>query len=128
MISSGPKPREGFALWMIKMVTAVLIIFLLAVHFVMNHLAGSEGLMTYADVVRYYKIPFVPFMEAIFLIAVVTHAFVGLRSILLDLNPGEKTLRWIDRSLVLVASILILYGGTLLVIVASKPIVGGSIP
>jgi succinate dehydrogenase hydrophobic anchor subunit len=120
----GPKPREGYVLWLIKMLTAVLILILLGVHLIINHLIGAEGLLSYADIIRMYKLPFIPIMEAIFLITVVTHAFIGLRSILLDLNFNARVQKWIDRVLVVAGAFLILYGAAVLVIVASKPLPG----
>ena len=87
---SVPKPREGAWLWLYKIVAGLFIVVLLGVHFIVNHLVAPEGLLSYNDVVRYYTNPIVPVMEIAFLIFVISHALVGLRSILLDLNPSDK--------------------------------------
>ena len=91
-----PKRREGAFLWLFKIVAGLLIVVLLGVHFVVNHLVAPEGLLSYADVVRYYDNPIVPIMEIIFLVLVIAHALVGLRSILLDLHPSDRVLRAVD--------------------------------
>jgi succinate dehydrogenase / fumarate reductase membrane anchor subunit len=93
---SVPKPREGTWLWLFKIAAGLMIVVLLLVHFVVNHLVAPGGLLTYADVVRYYSIPLIPAMEIVFLVFVVSHALVGLRSILLDLNPSDGLLRAAD--------------------------------
>jgi len=91
-----PKPRESTWLWLFKITAGLLIVILLGVHFVVNHLVAPTGLLTYADIVRYYSVPFAPIMEIVFLVVVIAHALVGLRSILLDLNPSDRVLRASD--------------------------------
>lgn len=117
---SAPKSREGAWLWLYKIVAGVMIVILLAVHFVVNHLVAPTGLLTYEDVLRYYQVPIVPIMEVIFLIFVVSHALIGLRSILLDLNPSTAFLRWVDRIFILVGAGFIAYGIWLVVVVVQK--------
>ncbi len=102
--------REGTSLWLFKIVAGLLIVFLLGVHFVVNHLVAPGGLLTYADVVRYYANPAVRIMEITFLVFVVSHALVGLRGILLDLNPSARILRIIDIALTVVGIVAIVYG------------------
>lgn len=85
--------REGAGLWLFKIIAGLLIVVLLGVHFLVNHLLAPEGLLSYAEIVRYYTNPIVPIMEVAFLVVVIAHALVGLRSILLDLNPSERVLR-----------------------------------
>jgi succinate dehydrogenase hydrophobic anchor subunit len=115
-----PKKREGTWLWLYKIVTGLFIIIFLGVHFVVNHLVAPTGLLTYDDVIRYYQVPIVPVMEIAFLILVVSHALVGLRSILLDLNPSDLVLKGVDTLFVLVGSGSIAYGIWLVVTVAQK--------
>lgn len=97
--STNPNPpniREGVWLWLYKIVAGALILVLLGVHFAVNHLLAPTGLLNYADVVRYYTHPIVPLMEILFLVVVLSHALVGLRSILLDLHPSALLLRAAD--------------------------------
>ncbi len=71
-----------------------MLVLVLILHFTVNHLLGSmpSGLMTYADIVRYYQNPIIPSIEILFLVTVVTHCLLGLRSILLDMNPSRQVL------------------------------------
>lgn len=117
---SVPKTREGAWLWLYKIVAGLLIVILLGVHFVVNHLVAPTGLLTYDDVIRYYKVPIVPIMEIAFLAFVVSHALVGMRSIILDLNPSDRILKIVDIFFWLVGSGFILYGIWLAVVIAQK--------
>jgi succinate dehydrogenase hydrophobic anchor subunit len=117
---SVPKTREGAWLWMYKIFAGLLIVILLGVHFVINHLVAPTGLLTYADVIRYYRTPIVPIMEIAFLTFVVSHALVGLRSILLDLNPSDLLLKIVDVLFWLIGSGFIVYGIWLVVVIAQK--------
>lgn len=107
---SVPKPREGTWLWLFKIVAGLMIVILLGIHFVVNHLVAPTGLLTYADVVRYYTVPFVPVMEILFLVFVIAHALVGLRGILLDLNPSDAVLRAADILFILIGAGFSIYG------------------
>lgn len=117
---STPKPRERTGLWLYKIITGILIVVLLGVHFAVNHLLAPEGLLTYQEVVRYYTHPIVPIMEIIFLILVVSHALIGLRSILLDLNPSEQLLSILDKVFILVGAASIAYGIWLTLIIVQR--------
>ncbi|MBE0699264.1 MAG: hypothetical protein IH586_20265, partial [Anaerolineaceae bacterium] len=111
-----PKTREGTWLWLYKIFAGLLIVVLLGVHFVINHLVAPTGLLTYDDVIRYYQMPIIPIMEIGFLVFVISHALVGLRSILLDLNPSDRILKIIDIFFWLIGSGFILYGIWLVVV------------
>ena len=91
--SSGPKSGEGVWLWLTKIITGFFIIFILIIHFVVNHLVAPGGLLTWADVVKYYQNPIIPIMEIGFLAFVVSHSLIGLRSIILDLKPPRSLLK-----------------------------------
>jgi len=119
-IRSAPKSREGAWLWFFKIAAGVFIVILLAVHFIINHLVAPNGLLSYDDVLRYYQVPVVPVMEVIFLVFVVAHALVGLRSIVLDLNPSTIILRWLDRLFMLAGAGFIAYGIWLVVVIVQK--------
>ncbi|HEX9028379.1 MAG TPA: hypothetical protein VF823_04320 [Anaerolineales bacterium] len=106
----GPRSGENGLLWLIKIVTGFFIIFLIGIHFVVNHLIGVTGLLTYADVVRYYSNPIIPLMEIVFLIFVVSHSLIGLRSILLDLRPSAGVLQAIDWLFTAIGVVAVVYG------------------
>ncbi len=116
---STPKLSEGFWLWLIKLATGVLIVILLLIHFIVNHTA-SQGLLTYADVIAYYSNPGIVVMEIAFLAAVVSHGLIGLRGIILDLNPPAKLMNTIDWVMVIVGIGAVVYGISLAMVIASR--------
>jgi succinate dehydrogenase hydrophobic anchor subunit len=111
-------PREDFLIWGIKIFAGLFIIILLGIHFVINHLVAPEGLLTYTDILAYYQIPIVPIMEIGFLIFVVVHALLGLRSILLDLHLPVKLANLFDAAFFVTGIIMITYGAWLVIKVA----------
>jgi succinate dehydrogenase / fumarate reductase membrane anchor subunit len=122
MIAEGSKPklREGTWLWLLKIAGGLLIVIVLGIHFVINHLVAPGGLLSYQDVINYYKVPIVPIMETIFLLLVVSHSLIGLRSIILDLNPSDRLLKWIDGVLILAGLGASSYGVWLVFFLAAK--------
>ena len=107
---SHPKPREGAFLWSLKLIGGLLIVLLLGLHFVVNHLIAPDGLLNYDEVLAYYQNPIIPIIEIAFLIFVVIHALLGMRSIILDLNPTPRFLSIIDRVFILAGFGAIIYG------------------
>ena len=113
-------PREHAWLWLAKMLTGVLIFALLGVHLVVNHLVAVGGLLSYSDVLAYFAHPAIPIMEGVFLVFVVVHALLGVRSIILDLEPSTPAMRWLDGVLVLLGAAAIAYGLWLLQLLAGR--------
>lgn len=111
--------REKTWLWLYKIIAGVLIVFLLGLHFVINHLVAPEGLLSWSDVVAYYQNPIIPIIEIIFLIVVVSHSLIGLRSIILDLNPSAAILRGVDILFMVVGVVSIAYGIWLVTVIIS---------
>lgn len=116
---SMPKSGENSWLWLVKIITGPLLILLITIHFIVNHFIGQNGLLTYADVIAYYKNPLIPVMEICFLAAVVTHSLSGLRGIFLDLKPSRSLLKAVDWILVSVGILAVSYGTWLALIIAS---------
>jgi len=108
---SRPKAGEGYLLWFIKIVSGLLILIILLIHFLVNHYLAPQGLLSHAEVVAYYRnYPIVPIMEGCFLVFVVVHSLIGTRSIILDLNPKQGIMRVIDALLVIIGAGAIVYG------------------
>jgi succinate dehydrogenase hydrophobic anchor subunit len=107
---------------MIKAFTGPLLVLVLALHLTVNHYLGStaSGLMTYDDVVRYFQNPIIPAIEILFLITVITHCLIGLRGILLDLNPSRSLLNTLTWVLVVFGAATVVYGIWLALAIASK--------
>jgi succinate dehydrogenase hydrophobic anchor subunit len=110
------KPEENsmnasFTLrWLVQAGLGIMLVLLLAIHLIVNHWAAPQGLLTYADVVRYYDTPGIAWMEAVFLMVVTAHCMLGLHSILLDLNWSARVTRVATRILTFVGLTTILYG------------------
>lgn len=118
--SSRPKHNEGVGLWLLKIIAGLLVIVLLGIHFVINHAVAPGGLLTYEDVIQYYNVPIVPIMEITFLVVVVSHALLGLRSILLDLSLSIRLQRRIDILFVMLGTLAIVYGAWLVIVLANR--------
>lgn len=117
---SAPKSGENVWLWLIKIVSGVLIVVILGIHFAVNHFIGQSGLLTWSDVVAYYSHPIVPLMEMAFIILVVPHSLIGLRGILLDLRPSRGVLTVINWLFSVVGIVAVVYGIWLIQVLASQ--------
>ena len=113
--ASGPRPGENTWIWLIKIVTGPLLVIVLGLHLTVNHYMGStaSGLMTHDDVIRYFQNPMIPAIEILFLITVVTHSLLGLRGIVLDMNPSRTALRIVTWLLFLLGVSSVVYGSWL---------------
>lgn len=111
---------ENTWLWLLKILTGIFLVVLLGIHLVVNHFVSENGLLTYADVVAYYQNPIIPIMEICFLAAVVAHSLIGLRGIILDLNPSRSLLKIIDVVLVLGGVSVVIYGIWLVTVIVSR--------
>ena len=112
--------REKSKLWFVKVLAGLLIIFFMTLHMIVNHLIAPEGLLSYQDVLNYYQNPIIPIIEILFLITVITHCLLGLRSIILDLNPAAGLMRKLDVSLLLLGLLSAIYGILLVIIITSR--------
>lgn len=119
---SAPRPGETSWIWLVKIITGPLLILVLILHMIVNHFVGSlpTGLMTYNDIVRYYQNPIIPAIEILFLITVVTHSLIGLRGIILDMNPSRPVLNVVTWLLSLLGVFAVGYGIWLVLTIASK--------
>jgi succinate dehydrogenase hydrophobic anchor subunit len=112
--------REKSRLWFVKVLAGLLIIFFMTLHMIVNHLVAPEGLLSYQDVLDYYQNPIIPIIEILFLITVITHCLLGLRSIILDLNPAAGLMKKLDVGLLLLGLISAIYGILLVIIITSR--------
>ena len=96
--------------WFAQATLGIALVLLLAIHLIANHWVAPQGLLTYADIVRYYDVTGIAWMEVVFLIVVTVHCALGIHSMLLDLNFGPRLTGAMTALLVLVAGIAITYG------------------
>jgi succinate dehydrogenase hydrophobic anchor subunit len=111
---------ESALSWIIKIIGGGIVVFLLGLHFVVNHLVAPGGLLNYADILNYYAHPIIPVIEGLFLFFVILHALLGVRSIILDLDPSPRLIPIINWGLFVMGSGAFTYGVWLLVVVALK--------
>ena len=114
------KSRENAWLWLVKIVLGLFIIFVLGIHYFVNHIAAPGGLLTYNDVLQYYANPIIPVMEFLFLVFAVFHSLIGIRSILLDLNLSMGVQNVLDKIIIVGGATAIVYGTWLLVVLTGK--------
>jgi succinate dehydrogenase / fumarate reductase membrane anchor subunit len=119
---SGRRPGENTWLWLIKIATGPLLVLVIGLHFAVNHYMGSmsSGLMTYDDIIAYYQNPIIPIIEIVFLATVVTHSLIGLRGIILDLNPSRSVLKIVTWLMVILGVVSVGYGIWLVFAIASQ--------
>jgi len=119
---SGRRPGENTWLWLIKIATGPLLVLVIGLHFAVNHYMGSmsSGLMTYDDIIAYYQNPIIPIIEIVFLATVVTHCLIGLRGIILDMNPSRKVLHIVTWLMVILGVFSVGYGVWLAFAIASQ--------
>jgi len=113
------KPDEAAGLWLVKVLLGVLIIIILTIHLIVNHFIGEGALLTWQDVVDYFANPWIVFMEITFLVVVVSHSLIGMRSIILDLNPSRGTMKIVDWVLSIIGVVSTVYGIWLALKIAS---------
>jgi succinate dehydrogenase hydrophobic anchor subunit len=108
--------------WRWTVGSGVALIVLAAVHMVAQHFVVSSegGLRTYQQVLDYIANPIIFVLECGFLFAVTIHALLGVRGILLDLDPGPHVRRWIDPGLWVLGTLTIAWGLVLLITLASR--------
>lgn len=105
--------------WLLQAGLGIALVIFLAIHLIVNHWVAPQGLLTYADVVHYYDVAGIAWMESLFLIVVTGHCLLGLQSIVLDLNLRPEITRIITRLLLLAGVITIIYGIWLIRIIVS---------
>jgi succinate dehydrogenase/fumarate reductase cytochrome b subunit len=119
---SAPKPGEGVWLWLIKIISGGLIIIFLVTHFIVNHLSGTAegGLLTFREIIQFYTSPAYLVLEILFLITVVSHALIGFRSVILDLNLVRSAMTVIDWLLLILGVGSVVYGIWLVLTIAAQ--------
>lgn len=108
--------------WWWTVGTGAALVALALVHIVAHHFIVDEpgGLRTYDQILDYVAHPVILPLEATFLVTVTIHAMLGLRSVLLDLDPGPRARRRLDRALWVLGTVTVTYGLFLLVTLASR--------
>jgi len=108
--------------WVATTVSGVALLLLLGVHMVANHFVVRSvgGLRSYRQVLEYMRHPAIFTIESLFLLVVTVHAMLGLRGIVLDLDPSRRAQRWIEFGLTVLGVLTLAYGYFLIGTLASR--------
>lgn len=108
--------------WWWTAITGVSLLVLVTIHMVAHHFVVDEvgGLRTYQHVLEYIRTPIIFVIEGVFLVVVTAHAMLGLRSVLLDFGLSERRRRLLERGLVGLGVVTVIYGFVLIGVLASK--------
>lgn len=102
--------RSATLRWVTQSALGVLLLVLLGVHLMVNHWVAPQGLLDYADVIRYYNVPGIAWMEITFLTVVTTHCLMGVHAILLDLAFSSRMMKVLTWMLVVTGIVIVVYG------------------
>lgn len=115
-----PRHRGGTTAWLLQVVSGVLLLFLLGAHLVAQHFIVKGGLRDYAQVVSYLGNPAVLAIECAFVLALIWHAMLGLRAVLLDFGFGPRGQTVITRAVVILGLVTAGYSFWLIAALAAK--------
>lgn len=86
-------PTRAGTWWLVKAASGVLLVVFLGMHLVAQHFLVPGGLRDFASVVSYLRNPIALVAELGLLAAVVTHAALGVRAVLVDVLPSAVAVR-----------------------------------
>ena len=112
--------RGGSLAWIFQVISGVLLVFLLGAHIVMQHFVAKGGLRNYAQVMSYLSNPAVLAVESLFVIVLIWHAMLGLRSVLLDFGFGARGQALITRGVIALGAVTAAYSFWLIATLAAK--------
>nr|MBN1230128.1 hypothetical protein [Anaerolineae bacterium] len=96
--------------WLLQAISGALLILVLGLHMFAHHFVVEGGLRTYTDVLAYISNPLIFAIEIIFLLVVTIHAMLGLRAIIIDLEPGKGLLQLTNIGLSILGVLILAYG------------------
>ena len=114
--------RRSARVWWWTVGTGAALVVLALVHMVAHHFVVDEpgGLRTHGQVLDYIANPLILPLEGLFLVTVTIHAMLGLRGVLLDLDPGPRLRRRLDAGLWALGAVTDGYGVFLLIMLAAR--------
>ncbi|HEY5904184.1 MAG: hypothetical protein ACAH81_00400 [Actinomycetota bacterium] len=122
MVATAPEPSTRSRSWRWTAFTGVSLLALVTIHMVAHHFVVDEigGLRTYQHVLDYISTPIIFVIEGVFLVVVTVHAMLGLRSVLLDFGLNERWRQRLERGLVALGIVTVVYGFILIGVLASR--------
>lgn len=112
--------RGGTTAWILQAASGVLLVFLLGAHIVAEHFIVKGGLPDYGQVVSYLANPVVLAIESAFVVVLIWHAMLCLRSVLFDFRFGRRAQALITRGVVALGVITAAYSCWLIAAIASR--------
>lgn len=97
-------------LWLTQVISGGLLAFVLILHLIAHHFIVEGGLRSFQQVLAYIAVPSVFTIEVVFLFTVTLHAVLGVRAVLLDLNPGKRWLWVVNIGMTILGSAALIYG------------------
>lgn len=98
------------ALWLVQAFSGLLLVLLLLLHMIAHHFVVEGGLRNFQQVVDYVSNPAIFTITIIFLVVVVIHALLGLRALVMDLGPTERTMQVANWILFIAGAVMVIYG------------------
>ena len=122
MVATAPERSTRSRSWRWTAFTGVSLLALVTIHMVAHHFVVDEigGLRTYQHVLDYISTPIIFVIEGVFLVVVTVHAMLGLRSVLLDFGLNERWRQRLERGLVALGIVTVVYGLILIGVLASR--------
>jgi succinate dehydrogenase hydrophobic anchor subunit len=122
MVATAPERSTRSRSWRWTAFTGVSLLALVTIHMVAHHFVVDEigGLRTYQHVLDYISTPIIFVIEGVFLVFVTVHAMLGLRSVLLDFGLSERWRQRVERGLVALGIVTVVYGFILIGVLASR--------
>ncbi len=122
MATTTPERSTRSQSWRWTAITGVSLLVLVTIHMIAHHFVVDEvgGLRTYQHVLEYISTPIIFVIEGVFLVVVTVHSMLGLRSVLLDFGLSEGRRRLLERGLVALGIVTVVYGFVLIGVLASR--------
>ena len=116
------EPSTRSRSWRWTAITGISLLVLVTIHMVAHHFVVDSigGLRTYQHVLDYISTPIIFVIEGVFLVVVTVHAMLGLRSVLLDFGLSERRRQLLERGLVVLGAVTVVYGIVLIGVLASR--------
>lgn len=96
--------------WLWQVISGVGLVILLGLHIIANHFIAKGGLRDFTDVLAYLRNPIFLVLEVLFLVAVTSHALLGVRAILMDFGLPARAEKLLSRALTAVGALTVAYG------------------
>ena len=122
MATTTPERSTRSQSWRWTAITGVSLLVLVTIHMIAHHFVVDEvgGLRTYQHVLEYISTPIIFVIEGVFLVVVTVHSMLGMRSVLLDFGLSEGRRRLLERGLVALGIVTVVYGFVLIGVLASR--------